>query len=66
MLIDGVEVTHAGFVPFAGEIARYVAIAKERVPDLAELHIVATEDGGIDLNYTAHHNKFERIRRITG
>ena len=66
MTIDGINVTCSGFVPFKGEIERYVAKFKHDLPDLVSLHFEATPDGGIDVSYTQHHTPFERIRRVTG
>lgn len=66
MLIDNVEVTVKGFVPFAGELAQYVAYAKAQKPNLTHLHCRQEENGDIALDYVANNPKFERIRRITG
>ena len=66
MIIDDIEVTYAGFKPFEGELAQYVAYAKERKPNLARLHCRQEENGDIALDYVANNSKFERIRRITG
>ena len=64
MTIDGVEVKGAGFD--REELARYVAYVKERVPDVVSIKVELCDDGMVDVSYTAHHDRFERIRRITG
>lgn len=66
VIIDGVEVTHEGFVPFNNELAYYVEYVKKLKPNVVCLHCRLADDGGIDLEYTVHNTKFERIRRITG
>ena len=67
MIIDGVEVTHEGFVPFDGELARYVDYVRERVKTpLTAIHVKLCDDGCVDVSYSARGQKFERIRRITG
>lgn len=64
MTIDGVEVKGAGFD--REELSRYVAYVKEREPDVVSLRVTLGDYEGVDLAWTAHHTKFERIRRITG
>ena len=66
MLIQGVEVEVQGFVPLKGEMANYVEYVKARVPDVTSIRVVMCDDGKVDLNWVAHGEKFERIRRITG
>jgi len=62
MTIDGVEVKGVDSYDLA---RRYVAEAKARVPDVSS--ITVTEDGDdAKVAWTAHHTKFERIRRLTG
>lgn len=62
MTIDGVHVKGVSDYDLA---SRYVAEAKARVPDVSS--ITVTETGSdAKVEWTAHHTKFERIRRITG
>ena len=64
MTIDGVHVKGEGFD--CEELARYVAYVKEREPDVVSLRVTLGDYEGVDLAWTAHHTKFERIRRVTG
>ena len=71
MIIDGINITTTGFDfdnphPDHEELKAYVAYVKERVPNVSGIQVKACEDGCVDLNYTVRHEKFERIRRITG
>ena len=67
MVIDGVEVTHEGFIPLKNELANYVAYAKARVAEpIQHIHVKLCDDGKVDVNYVATGEKFERIRRVTG
>ena len=65
MIIDGVRI-EADFDADKEELANYVAYAKARVPEVSSIKVVLCTDGGVDLNYVVHYQKFERIRRITG
>ena len=70
MIIDGVQITHAGFYPEHPidhvELKNYVEYVKARVPNVAHIEVKLCEDGMVDVNYVARGEKFERIRRITG
>lgn len=70
---EGVKVTATNFKPSTDELKLYVARARELATesgdiadDITSVKVTLCEDGGIDLSYVAHHQKFERIRRITG
>ena len=65
MIIDGVNVSYSGFVPFKGELENYVAYVKERVPDVDTIQVLANGDD-VDIHWSARGQKFERLRRITG
>lgn len=65
MIVDGIKIT-ADYPADDAELAAYVAYAKARVPDVSSVTVKLCPDGAVDLNWTAHHPKFERIRRITG
>ena len=70
---EGVKVTATNFKPSTDELKLYVNRARDLATesgdiadDITSVTVTLCEDGGIDLNYVAHHQKFERIRRITG
>lgn len=67
MVIDGVKITTNLSDLTREEAQRYVDYTRARVKDkLTDLDIRESSDGGVDLNWTAHGEKFERIRRVTG
>lgn len=70
MVIEGVSVTASGLANFTLEEGKnYVDYVRARVEDpasLAEIKVIPTEDGKVDVKYTLRGEKFERIRRITG
>ena len=66
MIIDGVKVTVAGFEPHYDELKSYVEYVKERESDVVSVAVKLHGDDFVDLDYTACHTKFERLRRITG
>lgn len=67
MLIDGVEVTFEGFVPFPNELQNYVDYCRKRVETpIKKIHVKLCDDGLVDVSYQAYGEKFERIRRVTG
>ena len=67
MVIDGVKITTNLPDLTREEAQRYVDYARVHVKDkLTDLDIRESSDGGVDLNWTAHGEKFERIRRVTG
>ena len=68
MVIDGVKVTFDGISDATREeAANYVAYVRERVNEpVTTINVKACDDGMVDVTYTAHGDKFERIRRITG
>ena len=70
---EGVKVTATNFKPSTEELKLYVNRARnlatesgDIADDITSITVTLREDGEIDLNYVAHHQKFERIRRITG
>ena len=72
---EGVRVTATNFKPSTDELKLYVARARELVTEregkdvadnITSVTVTLCDDGGIDLSYVAHGQKFERIRRITG
>ncbi|MBQ6298668.1 MAG: hypothetical protein IJK81_13470 [Selenomonadaceae bacterium] len=65
MIIDGVRIT-ADFKADHEELESYVKFVKKHVPEVSSVEVKLCDDGAVDLNWTARHEKFERIRRITG
>ena len=65
MFIDGVKIT-SDFKADKYELTAYAAFVKTHVPDVSSIEVKLCDDGTVDLHWTAHHEKFERIRRITG
>ena len=65
MEIDGVRIT-ADYPADKDELAAYVQFVKKHVPDVSSIAVKLCSDGAVDLNWTAHHPKFERIHRIAG
>ena len=67
MVIDGVKITTNLPDLTREEAQHYVNYARAHLKDaLTDLDISESEDGGVDLNWTAHGEKFERVRRVTG
>lgn len=63
--INGVLITSN--VPLErDESVLYVDYVLERQPDACKIHVTMNDDDTVDLDWTAYHTKFERIRRITG
>lgn len=67
MIVDGVRITTNLPDLSLDEVRRYVEYTREHVKDnVVELDVRESSDGGVDLNWKAQGEKFERIRRITG
>ncbi len=67
MLIDGVNIFASGFRPGRDELAAYVKYTKLKYGDnITHIVVELTDNGEVDVRYTAHYMPFERIRRITG
>ena len=68
MVVDGVKVNFFGIDDATREeAANYVAYIRGRVNEpVKSINVKACEDGFVDVSYTAHGEKFERIRRVTG
>lgn len=67
MLIDGVNIICRGFVPLKGECENYIAYVRRHVTEpVSKIIVTLCDDGLVDVEYVAHGQKFERIRRITG
>lgn len=69
MIIDNVKISFVGIDDATREEAQnyldYVR-ARATVP-VSQITITATDDDGfVDVSFTAHGEKFERIRRVTG
>ena len=65
MTIDGVKVT-ADFDAKYDELVAYVSFIKEQVPEADSIEVKQCGKDMVDVSYTVHGEKFERIRRITG
>lgn len=65
MIIDGVKIT-SDFKADEKELAAYVKFVKKHAPNVSKVEVKLCDDGAVDLNWTEQHEKFERIRRITG
>lgn len=71
MIIDGIRITTEGFnfdnpPPDFDELNNYVNYVRARVPNVTNINVKLCPDGLVEVGYTAHNTKFERIRRITG
>ena len=66
MEIDGVKVKAVGFNPSRAELKEYVGFVKHKVGEVDSITVALVDDGWIDISWTKHNEKFERIRRITG
>ena len=64
--IDGITVI-TDFDCSLDEMENYVEYVNLRVDeDVVKIIVTTCDDGWVDVNYVAHGQKFERIRRITG
>ena len=63
---EGVRVTATNFKPSIDELKAYVKFVKERVQNVSSIQVTLCDNGEVDITWTAHNQKFERIRRITG
>ena len=71
MIIEGVRIKTEGFnfdnpPPDYDELKNYVEYVRELVPNVASIDVKLCDDNCVDLKYTAHNEKFYRLRRITG
>ena len=68
--INGVEVTSKGIEDFTEQDAKkyvdYVLANTDYDEPLESVEVILCDDGGVDVDYYFHGQKFERIRRITG
>ena len=62
---DGVHVTATNFKASTDELKAYVEFVKDRVQNVSSIKVTLCDDGQVDLNWTAHNQKFHRLRRIT-
>lgn len=64
--IDGITVT-TDFDAELSELEAYVKYVTLRVNEnVTDIHVTTCDDGLVDVKWSAHNQKFERIRRITG
>ena len=66
MIIDNVKIAASGFNPGRDELAEYVHFVKMRVPNVTNILVTFEDNGFVNVEWTSHNPKFERIRRITG
>ena len=66
MIIDGVEVSTENFEATDEQLVQYVEFAKSKESDVKKVSLTLCEDGMVDVKIMARHEKFERLRRITG
>lgn len=71
-LVDGVAIRIEGLDDVTEREAKnYIDLVVKQIAEnvrknLSSISIIKQEDGHIKLDYVVHHQKFERIRRITG
>jgi len=63
---EGVRVTATNFTPPLDELKAYADFVKARVDNVTSIKVTLCDDDEVDIQWTAHCQKFERIRRITG
>lgn len=72
---EGVKVTATNFTPSLDELKAYVKRARELVTEsegkdvadnITSVTVTLCDDDEVDIQWTAHNQRFERIRRITG
>ena len=68
MIIDNVVVEADPTIFTKDQLKKCVEETKKKFPsdEVKKIRVVLCADGGVDVNYTVHGEKFERIRRITG
>ncbi len=65
-IIDGITIT-ADFDCSVEELENYVEYVDRNVDEPVDNIVVSLQpDGSVDITWTRHNQKFERIRRITG
>ena len=63
---EGVRITATNFTPSLDELKAYVDFVKARVDNVTSIKVTLCDNDEVDIQWTAHCQKFERIRRITG
>ena len=69
MKINGVNITHENFgddPPRLAELKAYADFVKARVDNVTSIKVTLCDNDEVDIQWTAHNQRFERIRRITG
>ena len=64
-IIDGVTIT-ADFDCSIEELENYVEYVDVRVDNVTDIFVSLLPDDTVNITWTRHDQKFERIRRITG
>ena len=63
---EGVRVTATNFTPSLDELKAYGDFVKARVDNVTSIKVTLCDNDEVDIQWTAHNQRFERIRRITG
>ena len=63
---EGVRVTATNFTPSLDELKAYVDFVKARVDNVTSIKVTLCDNDEVEIQWTAHNQPFERIRRITG
>lgn len=63
---EGVHVTATNFTPSLDELKAYGDFVKARVDNVTSVTVALCDNDEVEIQWTAHNQPFERIRRITG
>lgn len=63
---EGVQVTATNFKPSLDELKAYADFVNARVDNVTSIKVTLCDNDEVDIQWTAHNQPFERIRRITG
>ena len=63
---EGVHVTATNFNPSLDELKAYGDFVNARVDNVTSIKVTLCDNDEVDIQWTAHNQRFERIRRITG
>ena len=66
MIVDGITIDTVGFKPNRAEIEECIKYVRGKVGNVERITITLADDDYVDISWTKHNRKFERIRRITG
>ena len=63
---EGVRVTATNFTPTVAELKAYADFVNARVDNVTSIKVTLCDNDEVEIQWTAHNQRFERIRRITG